>query len=244
MVEYDKIAEDYTSLSELRPGKKYSYNYSLFNIIGDLTGKKILDLACGEGVLSRRAKFNGASEVVGVDISNEMIKLAQLKESQIPRGINYIVWDVINLKKINEFDIVMAGFLLHYSKSKKELDAMCKNIYQNLKNGGRFIALNNDPDFPLFQNSKYGAIITSENPELKEGDKLTVTFYLNSKKRCSFNNYYWKKQTYENSLKKAGLKDIKWHQLKVSEEGIKKYGNEFWQDFLKKPYLTIIEATK
>ncbi|MFZ5955108.1 MAG: class I SAM-dependent methyltransferase [Nanoarchaeota archaeon] len=244
MAEYDKIAQNYSDVQAKRPGKIYMYNPSLFNLLGNLKNKTVLDLACGDGVFSREIKLKGASEVLGVDISREMIKIAQDKEKQNPLGIKYIVNDVLTLNYLGEFDLIVGGLLLHYSKTKQELLLMCKNIYKNLKKTGRFIALNNNPDSPLTTTIKYGSEVLSSKRELNEGDKLTVNLVLESKKVCSFHNYYWTKKTYEECLKVAGFKNIKWHQLSVSEEGIKKYGKEFWQDYYNHPYMILIEAEK
>lgn len=180
MAEYDKIGDAYTKEEE-RPIRKYVINPSFFEILGNVKGKDILDLGCGEGKLTRKIKEKGAEKVIGIDLSKEMIKLAIKKENKNPLGINYIVSDVIKLKKIKEFNIAIGGFLLHYSKTKKELFNMCKNIYKNLKKNSRFIALNNNPENSLSFNEKYDNLIKGKLP-LKEGDKLTVTLSLKGKK--------------------------------------------------------------
>lgn len=48
------------------------------------TGKRVLDLACGEGRYSRLIKERGgpSSRVVALDLSDEMIQLAEEDETQ------------------------------------------------------------------------------------------------------------------------------------------------------------------
>jgi toxoflavin synthase len=45
---YDLIAEQYRR-SKLTPWRTYIEQYTLLELLGDLRGKSVLDLACGEG---------------------------------------------------------------------------------------------------------------------------------------------------------------------------------------------------
>jgi len=157
-----------------------------------------------------------------------MIRLARQKEDERPLGIKYLNYDVATLPKIGEFDLVTAVFLLHYAKTKKDLFAMCKNIYNNLKEGGRFITINSDPLSSLQSDEKYGYTVTAKEP-LKEGGTLTVKIFINGVEKCSFEEYFWKKETYEDALKSAGFKTIEWHKIIVSQEGIEKFEKDFWK---------------
>jgi len=243
MAEYDKIAKVYDDVEDKRICRKYGYDYTLLKVLGDLGGKKVLDLACGSGYFTRQIKLAGAEEVVGIDISEGMIKVAEESEKESPLGIRYLVGDVIDLGKIKEFDVVCGSFLLHYSKTKEDLSKMCKNAYKNLRNGEKFVTINNNPEHPLTEGVKYGSTVRADLP-LKEGDELTVTLFVDGGESISFLNYHWKKETYEEALRNAGFKDIKWHSLEVSKEGVEKYGAEFWEDYIKDPYLSVIVAVK
>lgn len=101
---YDSIAQEYKKSKEL-PIRLYIETYTYFNMLGDLTGKSVLDLACGEGWYSRQFKEKGASLVVGVDISEKMVELARKQESKQKLDIQYIVADVLELGKIGDFDL-------------------------------------------------------------------------------------------------------------------------------------------
>jgi len=240
MAEYDKIAEEYSEVQDKRISRTYLYDINLFNQIGDLKGKSILDLACGDGRLTREIKKRGADKVLGIDISEEMIKIALKKEAEDKLNIDYKVGAVGELGKLGKFDIIVAGFLLHYSKTKEELQKMCNDIALNLKKDGRFVALNTNPEFPLTTNKKYETTVKSKGP-LKEGSELIVTLYQKDEEICSFNTYNWNKETYEKCMKNAGL-NVKWIPLKITDKALKEFGKEFWDDYFKNPIITIIEA--
>ena len=78
--QYDAIAEAYKNSKQL-PFREYIEAHTLFEILGDIRGQCVLDLACGEGFYTRKIKQAGARAVTGVDISAEMIKLAEKKSA-------------------------------------------------------------------------------------------------------------------------------------------------------------------
>jgi 2-polyprenyl-3-methyl-5-hydroxy-6-metoxy-1,4-benzoquinol methylase len=241
--QYNKIAEQYKGYIPESITRKYSFIPTFLYFLGNAKDKTILDLACGEGFYSRIAKKEGASKIVGVDISENMIELAKQEEKERPLGIDYLVHDVKDLPEINKFDLVIAVFLLHYAKTKEELLTMCKNIYKNLKKDGSFLTINSNPLNPLQLNKKYDFTISAEEP-LKEGDTFTVTLFADGEKSCSFQGHFWKKETYENALKEAGFREIAWHKMIVSQEGIERFGQDFWKEYLEHPSHCVIKCVK
>jgi SAM-dependent methyltransferase len=214
--------------------------HTFLHYIGDVNGKSVLDLACGEGFYTRKIKQLGASRVIGVDISAEMLKLARLKESKNPLGIEYIHSSVQTMEKLGEFDLVVAGFLLHYSPNKAELLKMCQVIYANLKSGQRFVTLNNNfgrttellPEALAKYNVSYEALLSYP---LNEGDIIRVTLG-----EVQFDIYYYSCQTYTHALEQAGFKNVTYRDLILPPD----YDKDFWDFFLKNPPNILIECEK
>lgn len=240
---YDKIAESYTRQNLSAVKRRVTVDYTFLGLIGDVRGKNVLDLACGDGYYCRPLKRSGAAEVVGVDISSKMIELARSEERKSRLGIRYECMDVLKLPVIGKFDIALGSFLLHYSRTKEELFTMCGNIYANLKDGGRFIGLNSCPDKPLQPDKRYDITRTCEGP-LRDGSAISITLYEDNKPTCIFNNYHWTKKTYGDALTAAGFKNIRWNGLAVSREGIDSFGPGFWDAYLKQPGVAIFECSK
>ncbi|MCB1112947.1 MAG: class I SAM-dependent methyltransferase, partial [Chlamydiia bacterium] len=92
---------------------------------------KILDLGCGPG---RDSKFfvDKGYEVIGVDISPQMIALAR---NSVPQA-NFLVSDIESLKLNDEsIDAIWASAsLLHVSK--KAMSGVLENLYRTLKPEG------------------------------------------------------------------------------------------------------------
>lgn len=240
---YDKIAESYTRQILSGVKRRFTADYTFLNFIGDVRGKSVLDLACGDGYYCRPLKRSGAAEVVGVDISSRMIGLARNEDKKSPLGIRYECMDALKLPVVGKFDIVLGSFLLHYSKTKEELAVMCRNIYANVKDGGRFVGVNDSPDEPLQPDKRYDITRTCAGP-VKDGCIIKITLYEDGKPACVFNNYHWIKKTYEDAFISAGFKNIMWRGLEVSQEGIEKFGSGFWEPYLKQPGVAIFGCNR
>ncbi len=103
---------------------------AVFDILSPQPGERILDLGCGDGVLTQRIADAGAV-VVGVDSSPDMIAAAQ------ERGLDARVADGAKLTFTNEFEAVFSNAALHWMKA--DPNAPIKGVYRALKNGGRFV---------------------------------------------------------------------------------------------------------
>ncbi len=242
-VEFNKIAQQYKKGATDNILRHYSFIPTFLRLFKKIKGSKVLVLACGEGFYSRFLKQQGAAKVLGVDVSSKMIALARQEEKTKPLGIKFFVCDVKNLSKIRQFDLVITTHLLDFAKTGKGLTAICKNIYKNLKKGGKFVAINNNPLIPLKFDKKYDLSVKAKKP-LKEGNILMISLYKNGSEVCSFKNYFWKKETYNKALRQAGFKVIKWYKPIVSKEGFKKFGRDFWKQYLSKPPFMAIKCVK
>jgi len=94
-------------------------------------GERILDLGCGDGVLTEKIIARGA-EVVGVDASSDMVVAAH------HRGIDARVVDAYHLDFASEFDAVFSNAALHWMK--RDPDAIIQGVRRALRPGGRFVA--------------------------------------------------------------------------------------------------------
>ncbi|MDM8348850.1 class I SAM-dependent methyltransferase [Pseudomonas sp. sp1636] len=243
---YDDISLAYQVVHGELTVKKHAEEFTYLNLLGDVQGKTVLDLACGEGRFSRTIKRQGARQVVGVDISAGMIELARQAEKQRPLGISYIHSDVAALGTIGSFDMVSAAFLFNYAASKEALLALCRTAYNNLKAGGQLVAsINATPLFPPRNDQatrKYGYLVHSPSP-LHEGDAVEYAFFTGSHAIRLF-NVHWSRATYEWALREAGFGACRWQSPTVSQQGLEQHGDEFWRDFLREPNFICLGACR
>ena len=87
-----------------------------FDQAGDVTGKKILDVGCGSGVYAVDFARRGARHVVGVDFSNNMLKLAaqEAEQHQVADRCTFVQADFLELDLKDTFDISIAMGVFDY----------------------------------------------------------------------------------------------------------------------------------
>ncbi|HEY5713223.1 MAG TPA: methyltransferase domain-containing protein [Allosphingosinicella sp.] len=99
-------------------------------LLAPQSGELILDVGCGDGVLTERIAAVGA-QVIGLDVSPEMVEAARA------RGIDAFVADAedMDLARFGQFDAVFSNAALHWMLDP---DAVATGIFAAVKTGGRF----------------------------------------------------------------------------------------------------------
>lgn len=60
----------------------------------DVTGKRVVDLGCGTGILAIGAALMGATYAVGVDIDRDSIQVAKKNACSLGVDVNYVAGDI------------------------------------------------------------------------------------------------------------------------------------------------------
>jgi trans-aconitate methyltransferase len=102
----------------------------VLELLAPRRGERILDLGCGDGVLTERIAAARAT-VVAVDADPDMIAAARA------RGLDARVMDGQRLTFGNEFDAVFSNAALHWMRDQR---AVLDGVHRALKPGGRFVA--------------------------------------------------------------------------------------------------------
>ena len=99
------------------------------DLLAPLPGERILDLGCGDGVLTRRLIDVGC-DVVGVDASEDMVRAARAI------GVDARVVDARALPFDGEFDAVFSNAALHWMGPP---ESIVRGVKRALRPGGRFV---------------------------------------------------------------------------------------------------------
>ena len=239
---YDDIAERYRD-SKLLPFRHAIERYTVFQLLGDLRGKTVLDLACGEGIYARQFKRAGASAVTGIDVSREMIALANAEERADSLGCRYVCQDAALYEPEAQVDIVTAIYLLNYARSADELGSFCRACFHALRPGGRLVGFNDNvcnPPLPDRSLSKYGLERTCRHP-LREGDIIRYRIANPDGQSFEFDNYYLAPATYELSMRNCGFSDFRWIDATLDPAEPEA---AFWDDFLAQKPLVGFTASR
>jgi len=102
----------------------------VLELLAPQPGERILDLGCGDGVLTKKLADRGCV-AVGVDASAAQVEAAKTL------GVEAYVMTAEELPYREEFDAVFSNAVLHWIK---RADAAIQAVYRSLRTGGRFVA--------------------------------------------------------------------------------------------------------
>ena len=132
----EKFFEEYAKMSRSKEGLKAAGEWhQLKPLFPSLEGKSVLDLGCGYGWHCKFAEEQGATKILGIDLSKKMIEEAQKRNSG-----NQIEYRISGLEEYdypeNEWDCVISNLALHYIEDIVEI---FQKVYRTLKPGGIFL---------------------------------------------------------------------------------------------------------
>lgn len=111
-----------------------------------IQNKKILDIGCGVGTMCLYFADNNAQAVVGLDISDRAINIAQNARKSL--GLKNVIFRNSELQKnISKFDMVLCSEIIEHIKDDKTFLSLVAN---NLKDGGLLVLTT-----PSFNNLLY-----------------------------------------------------------------------------------------
>ncbi len=141
---YDEVADFY---EDFAPDEYTDPPTSaLLDLVGEISGLRLLDMACGHGRVSRELARRGA-RVVGMDISAALLGKARERERLNPLGIIYVHADAASPDALR--GEVFDGVVCHFGLSDiDDLDGAVATVARVLRPGGFFAFSILHPCFP------------------------------------------------------------------------------------------------
>ena len=136
---------------ELNQGMTLYYEHLLrYMMAGNFVkNKKVLDVGCGVGYGSWLLKESGASDVLGIDISDEAISYASKKF--VVKGLEFEIGDGENLKDYKRNVDVLTAF--EFIEHIKNQELFLKGVKENLKKDG--LVFVSSPNKNTYQNHNH-----------------------------------------------------------------------------------------
>lgn len=213
---------------------------TLYSLMPELKGKKILDLGCGSGERCIDYIARGAEKVVGVDISEKMLEVAR-RENSDP-NITYINMPMEEIGCIEgSFDVVISSLAFHYVE---DFQGVVENVYSLLCEGGIFLFSQEHPfstcysgDIDRWTRDADGKKIHLNVANYCVECRCDSTWFVEGVQR-----YHRMFSTIVNTLADTGFRILKMIEPYPTEELVEKYPEYY--DLYHKPDFLFVKAEK
>ncbi len=215
---------------------------TMFSLLPDLQGKKVLDLGCGTGEHLAHYLELGAAKVAGLDLSEMMLQ--QAEEALSPNWQSKFSLHRLPMERLEEipdsqFDVVTSSFVFHYIEDFSDLLA---KISEKMTACGTLIFSQEHPIVTCYRSG-----YRWEKNEQKQQIAYRLNYYRDEgeRERCwfqqSFKTYHRTIATILNQLIQAGFEIVQIEEPMLVDNP--EWHNEF-KDLQHRPPLLFIKTIK
>ena len=232
-------ADEYARTKRGAPFRDAVEFHTIFSMIGNPAGLRVLDAGCGDGIYARELINRGATHVLGVDCAEDFIKMAREKNKGYEGKIDYSRAFVQDFHGIGNRDLAVGSYILSYPRNLEEAIAFCQALASHLKPGGRFIGFNNNP-FEVFDGERHAQY--GFRKVMTGGEEGREVIYWVGGMTNPIVNFYLRPETYERAFREAGFSTFSFQRAILSPSEAQ---NPYWNDFFKgEPPLIAMLAEK
>jgi predicted TPR repeat methyltransferase len=136
---YDRLASQYHQ--DRRDSKKF-FNESIeipatLSLAKKYSFRKVLDVGCGTGILSKLLENELSMRVIGIDVSQRMLDIAE--ESCQGMAVKFVKCSFHDHNPKTKYDLVIGSFFLGYESNLVEAFAKTKSLLNS--NGGAIFSI-------------------------------------------------------------------------------------------------------
>ena len=133
-----KMKEFFDQKASVWDDRQVETNESISELLKNIEIKKnskVLDIACGTGIIDKELVTRGAKEVVAIDLSDKMIEIAKQKNIDLP--ITYLVKNFYDFDQKDFDTAIIFNAYPHFT----DKDGLAEAVAKALKPGGRFAVI-------------------------------------------------------------------------------------------------------
>ncbi|WP_432020941.1 class I SAM-dependent methyltransferase [Streptomyces sp. 1222.5] len=212
------------------------------DLVGDLHGQRVLDLATGYGTYARTVRELGAEEVVGVDVSGEMVRQAQAATEDT--AVSFRTADALDLPDLGQFDTVTAIWLFNYACSPQEMNTMFAGAARALRPGGRLVAITVNPGYDVHGDdwTRYGLTVHTARPAPARHD-LRIAL-LTPDAEIPLSMARWDASVYDAAAQAAQLTEPVWTLPTVPDDERAGRPHGYWDTARNNPFPAGLTSTR
>ena len=232
---YQKLRSNPNSLNEIveKP--------TMLGLVGDVSGKRILDLGCGCGEHLKLYLERGAAFVAGIDLSQAMLQQAAKNLAEFRPHFLLEQAPMERLDQLNEggFDLITSSFAFHYVQ---DFPALLAKIHDKLAPNGQLVFSQEHPIVTCYQGGERW-----EKDAQKRQLAYRLNFYRDEGERQRnwfkqpFTTYHRTTATIINNLISAGFHIEQMAEPMLADQP--QWQDEF-KDLQHRPVLLFVKARK
>ena len=125
--------------------RKYQSDAPMLELLGDIQGKRVVDIGSGNGYLCRKLARAGAF-MTGVELSDRFLEIAREREREEELGINYHQGSASDMDFLPDarFHKAVANYVL---MDVRDYAGALRQVFRVLRPGGCFVAVISHPCF-------------------------------------------------------------------------------------------------
>ena len=213
---------------------------TLYELLPDIKGKRVLDLGCGTGERCIDYIKRGAASVTGIDISEKMLAIADSENNN--SSITYLKMPMEDIGSLEgEFDVAISSLALHYVD---DFSGVVKNVYNLLRAGGVFLFSQEHPLTTCYSGTgdrwtrdENGKKIHANIADYCIEGRKDSTWFVEGVQR-----YHRMFSTIVNTLSDNGFRIVKIVEPYPTEELVRKYPDYY--DLYHKPDFLFVKSVK
>lgn len=179
--------------------RKHILEKYVFDALGDIKGKRLVEFGSGNGFWLRKFEKRGAV-CTGVDASHEQIEAAKAVSDTT---ITYIESDVATFRSTAKFDIVYIDHVISETSTKKKAGKILTSAKEALKKNGKLVLSEMHPSVLNFPFKEITADATYDY--FKSGAEVTCKVKQADGTSITLTDYHWTMDDLSSLLAAAGF---------------------------------------
>lgn len=171
--DYDAMARDFERHAA---DSLYNAHYdrpTVLDVIGEVTGMRVLDAGCGPGLYSEELLARGA-DLVAVDGSTAMVELARSRLGPQAQVVQADLGKALPFEKA-AFDLIVCALVIHHLDDR---EACLREFFRVLRSGGHVVLSTQHPTTDwLRKGGSYFETKEEEDIWHRDGAAYTVRFW-------------------------------------------------------------------